>query len=312
VTAPIVAITGANGAIGPVVAEELARAGYDVRALARRDADVLDRDALRRAFDGATGVVHLAAKLHIVDPPPALRDEYRRVNVDGTANVIRAASEAGVRRVVHVSTIAVYGYNDGRVLSEGSETRPDTFYSRTKLESEKIALDANAAVLRFAAVYGSRVKGNYRKLLHSISKGRFIPLGKGKNRRTLVYDRDAARTVVLALKSDASAGQIFNVTDGTFHTVREILDAMATALGRRVPRVSMPLAPIRFGIGIAERSLKMIGMRSPVTRSMIDKYAEDVTVSSDKIRDVLGFRAEYDLERGWRETVELMRQAGEL
>jgi len=312
VTAPIVAITGANGAIGPVVAEELARAGYDVRALTRRDADVLDRDALRRAFDGATGVVHLAAKLHIVDPPPALRDEYRRVNVDGTANVIRAASEAGVRRVVHVSTIAVYGYNDGRVLSEGSETRPDTFYSRTKLESEKIALDANAAVLRFAAVYGSRVKGNYRKLLHSISKGRFIPLGKGKNRRTLVYDRDAARTVVLALKSDASAGQIFNVTDGTFHTVREILDAMATALGRRVPRVSMPLAPIRFGIGIAERSLKMIGMRSPVTRSMIDKYAEDVTVSSDKIRDVLGFRAEYDLERGWRETVELMRQAGEL
>lgn len=311
-TAPIVAITGANGAIGPVVAEELARAGYDVRALTRRDADVLDRDALRRAFDGATGVVHLAAKLHIVDPPPALRDEYRRVNVDGTANVIRAASEAGVRRVVHVSTIAVYGYNDGRVLSEGSETRPDTFYSRTKLESEKIALDANAAVLRFAAVYGSRVKGNYRKLLHSISKGRFIPLGKGKNRRTLVYDRDAARTVVLALKSDASAGQIFNVTDGTFHTVREILDAMATALGRRVPRVSMPLAPIRFGIGIAERSLKMIGMRSPVTRSMIDKYAEDVTVSSDKIRDVLGFRAEYDLERGWRETVELMRQAGEL
>jgi UDP-glucose 4-epimerase len=312
VTAPIVAITGANGAIGPVVAEELARAGYDVRALARRDADVLDRDALRRAFDGATGVVHLAAKLHIVDPPPSLQDEYRRVNVDGTANVIRAASEAGVRRVIHVSTIAVYGYNDGRVLSEGSETRPDTFYSRTKLESEKIALDANAAVLRFAAVYGSRVKGNYRKLLHSIGKGHFIPLGKGKNRRTLVYDRDAARAVVLALKSDASAGQIFNVTDGSFHTVREILDAMAAALGRRVPRVSMPLAPIRFGIGIAERSLKMIGMRSPVTRSMIDKYAEDVTVSSDKIRDVLGYRAEYDLERGWRETVELMRRAGEL
>lgn len=308
----IVAITGANGAIGPVVAEELTRAGITPRSLTRYDADVRDLDALRRAFEGVDGVIHLAAKLHIVDPPPSLHDEYRRVNIDGTANVVRAAQDAGVRRVVHVSTIAVYGSNDGRMLTETSEARPDTFYGHTKLASERIALDANAAVLRFAAVYGARLKGNYRKLVRGLSRGRFVPLGKGANHRTLVYDRDAARAAILALQSDAAAGEIFNVTDGSVHTVREILEAIAAALGRPVPRLAMPVAPIRFGIGVAERALKLAGVKSPVTRSMIDKYVEDVTVSGGKLVERLGFHAEYDLQRGWNETVALMRQWGHI
>lgn len=311
-TRPIATITGANGALGPAVADEFALAGFEVRALTRDQADVCDPEAVRRAVAGSDCVVHLAAKLHVVDPSPSLRDEYYRVNVGGTENVVRAVEVEGVRRLVHASTIAVYGYNDGRLLTEDCETSPDTLYGQTKLEAENVALAANATVLRFAAVYGARVKGNYRRLLTTLNRGWFVPIGSGSNRRTLVHDRDVARALVLAAQHPAAVGEVFNVTDGSVHTVREVLEAMSLALGRRVPRLAAPLAPIRLAAHLLEIAAGVAHVRAPVTRSMINKYVEDVMVSGDKLRDLLGFQPAYDLTRGWQETVEQLRRLGEL
>ncbi len=311
-TRPIATITGANGTLGPAVAEELAFAGFAVRALTRAQADICDPEAIRRAIAGSDCVIHLAAKLHIVDPPPSLRDEYYRVNVGGTENVVRAVQDEGVRRLVHASTIAVYGYNDGRLLTEASETRPDTLYGHTKLEAENVAMAADASILRFAAVYGARMKGNYRRLLTSLNGGWFVPIGSGSNRRTVVHERDVARALVLAAQHSAAAGEVFNVTDGSVHTVRELLEAMSLALGRRPPRLAAPIGPIRVAARLLEAVAGAAGVRPPVTRSMINKYVEDVMVSGEKLRDCLGFQPAYDLTRGWQETVEQLRRLGEL
>jgi UDP-glucose 4-epimerase len=133
--------------------------------------DVTDKAAVQPAMQGVDAVVHLAALLHIVNPPPELREKYERVNVGGTATVVEAAIKAGVKRVVLFSTIAVYGASDGCVINEMSPTHPDTFYAQTKLAAEKIILNARGAdgqplgtVLRLGAVYGSRIKGNYERL----------------------------------------------------------------------------------------------------------------------------------------------------
>ena len=87
--------------------------------------------------------VHMAALLHIVNPPPELREKYERVNIGGTAMVVEAAIKAGVKRVVLFSTIAVYGPSEGRVLNEMSPTHPDTFYAQTKCTAEQIVLNAS-------------------------------------------------------------------------------------------------------------------------------------------------------------------------
>ena len=89
-------------------------------------------------------VVHMAALLHIVNPPPELREKYERVNIGGTATVVEAAIKAGVKRVVLFSTIAVYGPSDGCVLNEMSPTHPDTFYAQTKRAAEQIVLNATS------------------------------------------------------------------------------------------------------------------------------------------------------------------------
>lgn len=328
-----VLVTGATGAVGPGVVQALLDEGYHVRTLSLNDdkpavlpngveklfGDVTCAEDVEQAVVGCDGVIHLAALLHIVDPPDSLRPQYERVNVGGTATVVAAAIQAQVKRLVYFSTINVYGATDGKTIVEDFPPHPSTFYAATKLAAEKLVIEARNAhadplgvVLRLGAVYGARIKGNYSRLLQSLSKGRFIPVGDGANRRTLVYDKDVAQAALLALKHPNAAGNIFNVTDGAFHPVSEIIAAICGALGRKPPALALPVIPMRVAAGIMEDGSRIVRLRSPITRSTIDKYTEDIAVDGTRIQQELGFAPAYDLERGWHETVAEMRRLGEL
>lgn len=329
----VVLITGATGAIGPRVVSALDQAGCQVRTLSV-DApaagmfpqsvqvligDVNDQAAVHSAMQGADAVVHLAALLHIDNPSPEMCEKYERINVSGTSSVVDAAVRTGVRRVVLASTIAVYGPSDGLILNEASPTRPDTFYARTKLAAEQIVLNARCAdgqplgtVLRLGAVYGSRIKGNYERLTRALAGNRFLPVGNGLNRHTLVYDKDVGRAVMLAVSHPAAAGRLFNVTDGEFHATNKIIESICLALGRRQPRFSVPMEPMRVLAGFIEKGSRAMGIKSPVTKAMIDKFTEDMAVDGSLIKNELGFMPEYNLQIGWEETIREMRQRGAL
>jgi len=330
---PSVLITGATGAVGPYVVAALHDAGFRIRTLSMeappaglwpegietRIGDITDPAAVQSAMQGVQSVIHMAALLHIVNPPPELQGKYERINVGGTAVVAEAARRAGIRRLVFFSTIAVYGASDGNVLTEESPTRPDSFYARTKLDAEGIVLSAKredgiplGTVLRLGAVYGARIKGNYQRLLHAIARSRFVPIGRGDNRRTLVYDRDVARAALLALEHPEAAGKIFNVTDGAFHTLNDIIAAICRALGKKPPGFSLPMGPVRLAAGLMEDAAGFMGVSPPVTRAAIDKYTEDIAVDGSRIQEELGFRPLYDLDAGWKATVQEMRRAGSL
>ena len=326
-------ITGATGAIGQSIVEAACNAGYHVRTLSLdppqgdiwtdrvdiRLGDVTNQEVVQLAMEGMESVIHMAALLHITNPSQSFEEKYIKVNVKGTENVIHAAIKAGASRVVFFSTIAVYGDSNGNIIKEDSQPYPDTFYSQSKYAAERIVLDAKkfdgqplGTVLRLGAVYGARIKGNYRRLLLALSRGSFIPLGNGKNRRTMVYDKDVAQAAALALSHPSAAGKIFNVSDGEFHTMKEIIETMCKALGRATPRFSLPAGPVRSFAGILEDGSRMLGMESPIVRNTIDKYMEDMAVDSKQIQVQLGFIPRYDLISGWRQTVEQMRRMGDL
>ncbi|RJR07473.1 NAD-dependent epimerase/dehydratase family protein [Candidatus Parcubacteria bacterium] len=344
-------ITGATGAIGPRVVNALDQVGYRIRTFSidvpalgifppHIDVvigDVMDKTSVESIMQGVDAVVHMAALLHIVNPPPEMREKYERVNIGGTATVVEAAIKAGVKRVVLFSTIAVYGHSDGHVLNEMSPTHTDTFYAQTKCAAERIVLDAKNAdgqplgtVLRLGAVYGSRIKGNYERLTHALAgnlgnlgtryqfltklgqapspRFPFIPIGNGLNRRTLVYDKDVGRAAALAVSHPAAAGRVFNVTDGGVHTLNEIIQSICSALGRKPPRLSLPVGPTRALIGLLEKGSRAIGLKPPVTLGMIDKYTEDIAVNGSLIQKELGFMPQYDLKTGWEETIRKGRE----
>lgn len=326
-------VTGATGAVGPRVVEALHEAGWRVRAFARHApntgvvpanveahvGDINDASAVGSAMEGVGAVIHMAALLHIINPSPALRQQYERINVQGTATMVEAAVRAGVGRVVFFSTIAVYAESSGQILTEESPPRPDSFYAQTKLTGERIVLEAEGpdgqplgTVLRLGAVYGSRIKSNYRRLLDLLARRRFIAIGDGQNRRTLVYDRDAAQAAVLAADHPAAAGRVYNVTDGHVHTMNEIVGTMCDALGRTPPSFRLPVGPVRLAAGLLEDAAGRLGRTSPISRAAIDKYTEDVAVEGQRIQEELRFRARYDLTAGWREAIHEMKRAGEL
>ena len=331
--AKITVVTGATGTIGPTLVGRLLGTGYRVRILAHRQlrssffggpvqvgvGDICDEVAVGRLMEGADVVFHLAAKLHIPDPPPELHAEYRRVNVEGTHNVVEQAVAAEVRRLVYISTVTVYGPTDDQIVDESAPPRPDTIYSRTKLEGEQVALAAQGAgdrplttVLRLATVYGPKQKGNFERLVQALARGRFVPVGDGRNRRTLVYVRDAIEAMLLAAEHPKAAGRVFNVTDGCVHTMRDILIAICHALGRPAPRLHIPLPVARAGAAGLEYGFALVGRRAPLTRATLDKFIEDAAYSGQRIQTELGFRPAYDLEAGWRETIAELRRNGKL
>jgi UDP-glucose 4-epimerase len=274
---------------------------------------------VRSAIKDAHLVVHMAAILHVMNPPHARMPLYTLVNVEGTRNVVEMALTAGVKRLIFFSTISVYGNSNGTVLNEDTIPKPESLYAQSKRQAERIVLEAYrpncvplGTVLRFAAVYGSRVKGNYRRLLLTLAKKRFVPVGPGTNRRTLIYDKDAANAVLSVLNNPSATGKIFNVTDGEIHSLNDIIHSMCDALGRRPPRMYLPVAPLRTGAEIVDKGTRMLGLRPFGFRSALDKYTEDLAVDGQKIQDETGFRPEYDLLSGWKETIEEMRARGEL
>ena len=320
----LVLLTGATGAVGPLVVKAFHDAGYSIRTLSidsppagiwpddveARVGDVTDVSAVRAAADGVDAVVHMAALLHIVNPRPEMREKYVRVNVGGTEAVVDAAIKAGVRRVVLFSTIAVYGASGGRVLDEMSPTCPDTFYGQTKLDAEQVVLKARRAdgaplgtVLRFGAIYGSRIKGNYERLTNALSRKRFIPVGNGMNRRTLIYDKDVGRAVVQVVSHPTAAGRLYNVTDGGFHSMNEIIEAVCLALGRKPPRFSLPAGPMRTMAGLITKGAGVLGRKAPLTLETIDKYTEDIAVDGGLFQKEIGFVPQFDLKAGWVDAV---------
>ncbi|MBA3569683.1 MAG: NAD-dependent epimerase/dehydratase family protein [Pyrinomonadaceae bacterium] len=320
-------VTGATGAIGPGLVGALMQKGYAVQVLLRQTSfadslpngvriirgDLLDQRALVRATSEMDTVFHLAAKLHINNPGPSLKADFERINVEATRQLVKAAEDSGAKRFVYFSTICVYGPSrPGQVLAETDACAPQTFYARTKLEAEKLVLAARSkstgepigTVLRLAAVYGARMKGNYPRLVSALRGHRFLPVGNGLNRRTLVHEQDAARAALLAAEHPNAVGQIYNVTDGEIHSFNDILRAICNALGRGVPRMHLPLKSARLLAGMLENSFQLVGRQSPLDRAAIARLVEDAAVSGEKIQGDLGFRPSFDLAAGWQQVLQ--------
>jgi UDP-glucose 4-epimerase len=320
-----VLVTGATGMIGTSLIHHLVTRGHRVRALSRHacnafalnkridaiSADVRDFKAMQRAAKNADVVFHLAARLHLNNPTPDLRDDYEQTNIKGTENAAKAVYDNRVGRLVHFSTINVYGPGAGNgVFTEQSPLAPQTLYARTKVQAEKAVWDilagntrSSAVVLRLAAVYGPCIQGNYGLLVKALKHRCFWQIGKGQNRRTLIYIDDLASGATLAATHPGAGSNVFNMTDGCIHTFAEIVRAISLALGRRPPRFQLPCQPTLRMTSIADKMGQLIGLRQLRPSLLLDKLLEDVAVSGDKITRDLGFRPAVDLHRGWRKAI---------
>lgn len=314
-------VTGATGAIAPLLVRELIKKNHQVKVLVRqtppRDllpesaeiitGDLLDEKILKSAAKDVEWIFHFAAKLHINNPSDDLRSEYEAVNVEATRNLIELSRET-CEKFVYASTINVYGTSGGgEIFDETSELKPDGIYAETKAEAEKFVLaKTGGVVLRLAAVYGSRMKGNFPRLARAIKNGRFAFIGDSENRRTLIHEQDVVRAAVLCAETEKSNGEIYNITDGEIHTLKEIVRAIAKAFDKKPPQLKIPIAAVKPAVSFGDILLKLAGKPLDL-KNMLEKINEDMAVSGAKIRRELDFKPVYDLENGWRQAVEYLK-----
>lgn len=321
-----VLITGGTGFIGSRLALRCAARGDGVRVLARENTDaeasnrealeaagvevfidsVTDPQAVRGALVGIDVVFHLAATQHEMNVPD---EKFRSVNVEGTRNVLEAAERAGVRRMVHGSTIGVYGRPRG-VLDEASPVEPDNIYGVTKLEGERLALSWSDRVpvvaIRIPEVYGP---GDRRllKLFRAIDRGAFFMIGSGRNLHHLIYVDDLVDGLLAAAESPDTPGELFVLAGPEPVSSNRMARAIAEALEARLPRFRAPLWPFAVLATVLEFTLRPIGVQPPLHRRRLDFFRKSFELSTEKARTTFGFAPSVNFEQGARRTAKWYR-----
>jgi nucleoside-diphosphate-sugar epimerase len=295
-----VLITGGSGYFGSILVERCLADGDRVRVLDVNPsasgaesivADVRDLDAVRTACDGVDLVLHNVAQV----PLARDRDLFWTVNVTGTANVLLAARDAGVAKVVHTSTSAIYGIPEHNPVAEESPARPLEAYGRAKLEAEVLCRQAagdglDVSIVRPRTILGHGRLGLMAILFELVAEGApvFVFDG-GHNRYQLVHADDLADACLRA--GNRSGPRAYNIGATEFGTMRETLEAVCTHAGTGARVRSIPSAPAR----VAMRALAAVG-QGPFAPYHWLLYGESLWFDTTRAQEELGWTAQHSNE----------------
>jgi nucleoside-diphosphate-sugar epimerase len=319
-------VTGATGKVGRHLVAELLRSGHRVAIVTRssdaaqtlwqnqgpgrtpeiRAADLTDPSSLGSVCDGIDTLFHLAS----YSPRPDEPDIYEApshwpVTAEGTANLMAHVAPSGIRRVVYLSSIKAMGDRAGalgRPADESIVPAPDSLYGHAKLAAERSVLELgratgrHAAVLRLPMVYGLGYSGNIARMIKAVAAGRFPPWPRIENHRSAIHVEDAVAAAILVAGHPETAGEVYLVADGRDYSTRWLYEQSLIALGRPVPRWTIPLPVLRLAAGMGTVGERLTGRRMPITLDGLGKLTGDAWFSSAKLERDLGFRPRRTLE----------------
>jgi nucleoside-diphosphate-sugar epimerase len=291
-------ISGGAGFLGLHLARRLLADGHDARTLDvvplddaelersvdELHGDVRDRDRVAKLVQGADVVVHAAAAL----PIQASRGSIRSVNVGGTENVLRAADDAGVRRVIFISSTAVYGVPEKHPIEEDDPLVGVGSYGESKIDAEGLCRVAavETTIVRPKTFIGAERLGVFEILFDWIREGRRIyTLGKGHNRYQLLAVEDLVDAIVRTAAEPAAARETFNIGATEFGTVRSDLQALIDHAGSSSRLQPVPVKPAE----IALRGLELLRV-SPLAEWHYKTAHKDSFVDVSKAQRLLGWQ----------------------
>jgi dihydroflavonol-4-reductase len=322
-----VLVTGATGFTGGHLARFLHARGHLVRAFVRdpsraRDlaaqdialatGDLRDPLALQRAMAGVDVVYHVAARYREAG---LAEREYFDVNARAVGTVIETAAGAGVRRVVHCSTVGVHGDVEHPPANEDAPLRPGDVYQRAKAEGEQIARDAAArhgielVIARPSGIYGP---GDRRllKLFRGVARRRFVVLGGGRIFYHLTYIDDLVEGFRLCGEVPGAVGRTYILAGGEVSTLNELVALIASEAGVAPPRVHLPVWPFWLAGAGCEAVCAPFGIEPPLYRRRVDFFTKSRAFDISRARAELGFNPIVGLREGIRRTLEWYRATG--
>jgi nucleoside-diphosphate-sugar epimerase len=283
-------ITGGTGFVGQALVKRLGK--LSVRLATREDSA-----GWAKVLVGINAVVHLAARVHVMqdteaDPLKA----FRAVNVDGTLNLARQASAAGVKRFVFISSVKVNGERtpSGRAFTETDAPNPQDAYGQSKHEAELGLCQLSAetgmevVIIRPPLVYGPGVKANFAALMRAVQRGWPLPLGAVHNQRSLVALDNLVDFIVTCITHPQAANQTFLVSDGQDLSTTELVRGMAQAAGVPARLLPVPVWALQAGASLLGKG------------DAVQRLCGNLRVDISKARSLLGWAPPVSVEEGLR------------
>jgi UDP-4-keto-D-QuiNAc 4-reductase len=305
-------VTGPDGFVGYRLCERLLREGFQVCGAQFAPAplpegcesvvvgDLAEATNWDEALDGVDRLVHLAARVHIMDDDAAdPLEAFRHVNVEGTRKLAEAAARAGVKRFVFVSSIKVLGESTpDRPFKADDPFAPEDPYGVSKMEAEQLLTvlsqqsSLEVTIIRPPLVYGPGVRANFLKLLSVVTRDFPLPFKLIKNQRSLIFVDNLVDILACCLTHEKAANEAFLVSDGQDLSTADLVRAIAKAAGRRPMLLPVPPAFIKL-------AGSLLGKRPEVER-LLGSLAVDIS----KDWKLLGWTPPVSVEDGLRETMQ--------
>ncbi len=288
-----VAVTGANGFVGLALCQHLKTQGVDFLPLTRDPqiiAEIMsdslsessDERACKTALSGCDTLVHLAALTHQPSTSPfANLDKFRQINVDFSRKLALAAAKAGVRRIVFMSSIKVYGDPANGWITQDTETTPNDAYGQTKLEAEHALSDIcqetgmELVIIRPPLIFAPHAKGNLASLLRAVRSQLPLPLANVHNRRDLLSLPNLCDLIFKCLSHPNATGQPWLACDGTPISSADIIRTLAHTHQLKARLIPAPQSWLRWGAALMSR------------QQQLQKLTGDLQIDSRRTQDAL-------------------------
>lgn len=282
--------TGGSGFLGRNIRPVLDR-HYTVTTCGNAPADDIyanlatEIPVLGKKFDI---VLHACGKAHVVPRTPEEIQSFFDVNYQGTVNLCRALENVGVpRSMIFISTVAVYGREEGVLITEDHPLNGSTPYARSKIMAEEFLAGwcadhgVTLTVLRPSLLAGKNPPGNLGDMIAGIEKGYYVNIAGGKVCKSILMAEDIANLIPLV----KDKGGVYNVCDTDQPTFGALARSIARQLGKKQP-VSVPYWMAKSLALIGD----VIGTRFPINSARLTKITQSLTFSNRKVVETLGWK----------------------